>query len=50
MARLAEAIPTDPQIILKDEVIEVWDGLIALLPFLLLVTVEWSLRKLWGVL
>jgi uncharacterized membrane protein len=29
---------------------DVWNGVAVLLLFLVLVSVEWSLRKLWGVL
>ncbi len=48
--RLVKAIPTDPQVLSEEIRIEVWDGTIFLILFLLLIGGEWSLRKLWGLL
>ena len=47
---LVEAIPTDPQILSEEILVEVWDGTAFLLLFLALIGGEWSLRKLWGLL
>jgi hypothetical protein len=48
--RLVKAIPTDPQILSEEILVEVWDGSIFLALFLVLIGGEWSLRKLWGLL
>ena len=47
---LLAAIPTDPQILTSQRLMEVWDGLGFLMLFLVLIGSEWSLRKLWGLL
>ncbi|MFT5525905.1 MAG: putative membrane protein, partial [Pirellulaceae bacterium] len=47
---LLAAIPTNPQIITEIKTIEVWDGMTFLLIFLVLVSIELSLRKWWGLL
>jgi len=47
---LARAIPADPQVLSEEIVVEVWDGSLFLLLFLILIGAEWSLRKLWGLL
>ncbi|MFT7642152.1 MAG: hypothetical protein ACI9G1_003909, partial [Pirellulaceae bacterium] len=47
---LVAAIPTNPQIITEIKTIEVWDGMTFLLIFLVLVSIELSLRKWWGLL
>lgn len=47
---LVDVIPTDPLILTEVRTIEVWDGLTFLLIFLMLVSVELSLRKWWGLL
>jgi len=47
---LLAAIPTDPQILTSERLMEVWDGLGFLMLFLVLIGSEWSLRKLWGLL
>ncbi|MBM4033173.1 MAG: VWA domain-containing protein [Planctomycetes bacterium] len=48
--RLVKAIPTDPQVLSEEILVEVWDGSIFLILFLALIGGEWSLRKLWGLL
>ncbi len=47
---LVDVIPTDPLILTEVKTIEVWDGLTFLIIFLVLVSVELSLRKWWGLL
>jgi hypothetical protein len=47
---LVESIPTDPQILSEETMVEVWDGTAFLVLFLVLIGAEWSLRKLWGLL
>ncbi|MHC4915703.1 MAG: DUF7408 domain-containing protein [Planctomycetota bacterium] len=47
---LAEQIPSDPQVLSKPIRVELWDGTVFLLLFMILVGCEWSLRKLWGLL
>ena len=47
---LVDAIPTDPQVLTEVKTIEVWDGMTFLMIFLVLVSVELSLRKWWGLL
>ncbi|MDA1017937.1 MAG: hypothetical protein O3A00_26200, partial [Planctomycetota bacterium] len=47
---LVDAIPIDPQILTEVKTIEVWDGMTFLVIFLVLVSVELSLRKWWGLL
>ena len=47
---LFEAIPKDPQVISEQILLEVWDGTVFLLLFLVLACAEWSLRKWWGLL
>ena len=47
---LIAAIPSDPQVLSQEMLLEVWDGKVFLLLFLVLIGAEWSLRKLWGLL
>lgn len=47
---LAAAIPADPQVLTETITEEVWDGWILLALFLVLVSIELSLRKWWGLL
>lgn len=47
---LVDKIPTDPQILTEVKTIEVWDGVTFLVIFLVLVSIELSLRKWWGLL
>ncbi len=47
---LAAAIPADPQVLSEDLTLELWDGLAFLFLFLALISAEWSLRKLYGLL
>jgi uncharacterized membrane protein len=47
---LAALIPRDPQVLSQDITLELWDGTVFLLLFVVLVSTEWSLRKLWGLL
>ncbi|GMV80627.1 MAG: hypothetical protein AMXMBFR7_18110 [Planctomycetota bacterium] len=47
---LPPAIPTEPQILSQEVQVELWDGTMFLLVFLILVCVEWSMRKWWGLL
>lgn len=47
---LAASIPADKLVIQQEIVRDVWDGWIALALVLALLTTEWTLRKLWGVL
>jgi hypothetical protein len=50
LADLVAAIPADPQVIRRQVVFEVWDGWTFLAIFLVMVSAEWCLRKLWGLL
>ena len=45
-----ESLRAAQEILRRQVVIEVWDGLTFLLIFLALVSAEWSLRKWWGLL
>ena len=47
---LATVIPHNPQVIERDKSIEVWDSIYFLLIFILVVCLEWCLRKWWGLL
>ncbi len=47
---LVAAIPSDPQVLSQEVLVEAWDGTAFLALFLLLIGAEWSLRKLWGLL
>jgi len=47
---LARRIPSDPQILTEQVVVEVWDGSVLLGLFLVLICAEWSLRKWWELL
>lgn len=47
---LVDVIPTEPLILTQVRTIEVWDGMTFLVIFLVLVSVELSLRKWWGLL
>ena len=47
---LARVIPADPQVLTEQMVVEVWDGSVLLALFLVLICMEWSLRKWWGLL
>jgi uncharacterized membrane protein len=47
---LIKAIPTDPQVLSQEILVELWDGTGFLVLFLVLIGAEWSLRKLWGLL
>jgi hypothetical protein len=50
VATLVDSIPKDPQVLSHPVVVEIWDGAIFELLFLVLICAEWSLRKLWGLL
>ena len=50
LAELASKIPVQEQVLSEPVVFEFWDTLGVLALFLVLVSAEWSLRKLWGVL
>jgi len=50
LQELITAIPSAPQVLSQEVLVEVWDGTVFLLLFLVLIGVEWSLRKLWGLL
>jgi hypothetical protein len=50
LTRLAQSIPTDKLTISQEQVREIWDGWTALALVLVLVSMEWILRKWWGVL
>ncbi len=47
---IAQAIPKEPQKLVKDLTEEVWDSTSFLLLFLVLICFEWCLRKWWGLL
>jgi von Willebrand factor type A domain-containing protein len=47
---LVKSIPTEQQKLSQTIQFEVWDGLPFLILFLVLISAEWSLRKLWGLL
>ncbi len=47
---LIEAIPSDPQILIEQILLEIWDGWALLAVFLCFVSAEWCLRKWWGLL
>ena len=47
---LIAAIPSAPQVLSQEVLVEAWDGTFFLLLFLVLIGAEWSLRKLWGLL
>jgi hypothetical protein len=50
LTKLVASISTEPLTLSMEQVREVWDSWIALALVLVLLTVEWTLRKLWGVL
>jgi len=47
---LPSKISTEPQIIRKERIEEVWDSITILILFLLLASFEWALRKKWRLL
>jgi IMP cyclohydrolase len=47
---LIAVIPTDPLVLTEVKTIEIWDGTTFLVIFLVLVSLELCLRKLWGLL
>ncbi len=47
---LAEVISPEPQVLKRERQVEVWDGVPFLVLFLVLISGEWCLRKLWGLL
>ncbi len=47
---LAKSVSTEPQILTQTIEFEIWDGVPFLVLFLILISAEWSLRKLWGLL
>jgi uncharacterized membrane protein len=50
LEQLIKAIPTEPQVLSEEKLVDLWDGSAFLTLFLLLICCEWSLRKLWGLL
>jgi hypothetical protein len=50
LSTLADAIPHEPQVLSQTVRLEIWDSTLFLLLFLVLISVEWCLRKLWGLL
>jgi hypothetical protein len=50
LSKLTASISTEPLRLSQEQVREVWDTWMALALVLLLLTAEWTLRKLWGVL
>jgi hypothetical protein len=50
LTKLASSLSTEPLTISQERVREVWDSWVALALVLVLLTAEWTLRKLWGVL
>jgi hypothetical protein len=50
LLKLAASVPTETLKITTEQVHEIWDSWFALALVLALLTAEWSLRKLWGVL
>jgi hypothetical protein len=50
LTKLAASIPTDRLVLSQEQVREVWDSWLAVALVLALLTAEWTLRKLWGVL
>lgn len=47
---LIDKIPAAPQRISETVLVELWDGLVFLILLIVLLSGEWSLRKLWGLL
>lgn len=47
---LVDEIPSEPQVLRKTSMVEIWDTTWLLMLFLCLVATEWSLRKWWGLL
>jgi hypothetical protein len=50
LTKLASSLSTEPLTVSQERVREVWDSWAALALVLVLLTAEWTLRKLWGVL
>jgi hypothetical protein len=50
LSKLAASISTEPLLLSQEQVRELWDTWMALALVLVLLTAEWTLRKLWGVL
>ena len=48
--KITQVVPPDPKVLKHSRVVDAWDGAKFLLLFLVLISAEWCLRKLWGLL